>query len=139
MKGMVAVCKAVDYANKLMELDREIENTLKTLHSEAEKIENQIMDVLHVIEGRRFSASQGFKLANILKHLRMKRREVKNEIKTMLDLANNYTRKHRSKLKETQASVMNTNTLLNQLRANVVYKPKHYKEATVNAVLEASM
>jgi flagellar biosynthesis chaperone FliJ len=133
------VCKAIDYANRLIELNREIEQTLRTLHKDAENIENQISDVLHVVENRTFSASQGYKLANILKHLRMKRRDIKNEIKTMLDLANGYHRKHTTDLNKVKQTVENNNKILNQLKANFTYKPKHYKEATVSSVLEANM
>lgn len=50
------------------------------LLEEESNLDKQISDILHFIEFNSFSASEGYKLCKALKELRLKRREVKNEL-----------------------------------------------------------
>lgn len=50
------------------------------LTDEESKIDKQISDILHYIEFYTFSASDGYKLCKALKELRLRRREIKNEL-----------------------------------------------------------
>lgn len=53
-------------------------------------IDKQISDILHFIEFEKFSACEGFKLCRALKELRLKRREVKNELE-LINIINCHT------------------------------------------------
>lgn len=53
-------------------------------------IDKQISDILHFIEFERFSACEGFKLCKALKELRLKRREIKNELE-LINIINCHT------------------------------------------------
>lgn len=50
------------------------------LLDEESNIDKQISDILHYIEFYNFSASDGYKLCKALKELRLRRRDVKNEL-----------------------------------------------------------
>lgn len=50
------------------------------LLEELSNIDKQICDVMHYLEFNNFSACEGYKLCKALKELRLKRREVKNEL-----------------------------------------------------------
>lgn len=50
------------------------------LLEEESNLDKQISDILHFLEFNTFSACEGYKLCKALKELRLKRREVKNEL-----------------------------------------------------------
>lgn len=60
------------------------------LLDEESNIDKQISDILHFIEFERFSASEGYKLCKALKELRLKRRDVKNELE-LINIINVHT------------------------------------------------
>ena len=47
---------------------------------EESNIDKQISDILHYIEFYNFSASDGYKLCKALKELRLRRKDIKNEL-----------------------------------------------------------
>ena len=58
---------------------------LSKLQSECDKIENEI---LHKLEDIKISASQGYKISKSLQDVRIKRRDVKNELSKQQTIAN---------------------------------------------------
>ena len=53
-------------------------------------IDKQISDILHFIEFEKFSACEGFKLCKALKELRLKRRDIKNQLE-LINIINCHT------------------------------------------------
>lgn len=60
------------------------------LLEELSNIDKQICDVLHFLEFNSFSACEGYKLCKALKELRLKRREVKNELE-LINIVNTHS------------------------------------------------
>lgn len=60
------------------------------LQDQQSEIDKQINDILHFIEFEKFSACEGYKLCKALKELRLKRREVKNELE-LINIINSHT------------------------------------------------
>lgn len=61
-------------------LTEEIKDRRSELYTEQSKADKEISDLYHYIEFYSFNASQGYKLAKMLKDRLAKRREVKNEL-----------------------------------------------------------
>lgn len=59
------------------------------LLEEESNLDKQISDILHFLEFNTFSACEGYKLCKALKELRLKRREVKNELE-IISIINNH-------------------------------------------------
>lgn len=60
------------------------------LIEEESNLDKQISDILHFLEFNTFSACEGYKLCKALKELRLKRREVKNELE-IINILNCHT------------------------------------------------
>lgn len=60
------------------------------LLEEESNLDKQISDILHFLEFNTFSACEGYKLCKALKELRLKRREVKNELE-IINILNCHT------------------------------------------------
>ena len=60
------------------------------LLEELSNIDKQICDVMHYLEFNNFSACEGYKLCKALKELRLKRREVKNELE-LINIVNTHS------------------------------------------------
>lgn len=74
------------------ELILKAKNNMLPLNHMLSQVDLEICDVLHFLEFFNFSACEGYKLAKLLKDLRVKRREIKNEIKRIDVLKNVSTR-----------------------------------------------
>lgn len=81
----------------LQTIINDLSNKISTLQGNKEwlleqesNIDKQISDILHFIEFEKFSASEGFKLCKALKELRLKRRDVKNELE-IIGILNSHT------------------------------------------------
>ncbi len=66
--------------DKLEVLSKEIKDRKRELNSELSKIDKEISDICHYIEFYPLSASNGYKMAKMLKDHLVKRREIKNEL-----------------------------------------------------------
>lgn len=66
--------------NGLSEKFTTLKGNKEWLLDEESNIDKQISDILHYIEFYNFSASDGYKLCKALKELRLRRRDVKNEL-----------------------------------------------------------
>ena len=66
--------------NDLSEKLTTLKGNKEWLLNEESNIDKQISDILHYIEFYTFSASDGYKLCKALKELRLRRREIKNEL-----------------------------------------------------------
>lgn len=66
--------------DKLEVLSKEIKDRKRELNSELSKIDKEISDIRHYIEFYPLSASNGYKMAKMLKDHLIKRREIKNEL-----------------------------------------------------------
>ena len=66
--------------NGLSEKFTTLKGNKEWLLNEESNIDKQISDILHYIEFYNFSASNGYKLCKALKELRLRRRDIKNEL-----------------------------------------------------------
>ena len=66
--------------NSLSEKFTALKGNKEWLLNEESNIDKQISDILHYIEFYNFSASDGYKLCKVLKELRLRRRDIKNEL-----------------------------------------------------------
>ena len=76
--------------NNVKSLIESLSNQFKSMKSNKEwllemesKIDKEISDILHYIEFYNFSACDGYKLARELKTLRLKRRDIKNQLEAI--------------------------------------------------------
>jgi hypothetical protein len=69
--------------DKLEVLSKEIKDRKRELNTEISKIDKEISDIRHYIEFYPLSASNGYKMAKMLKDHLVKRREIKNELDIM--------------------------------------------------------
>lgn len=69
--------------DRLEVLSKEIKDRKRELNSELSKIDKEISDIRHYIEFYPLSASNGYKMAKMLKGHLVKRREIKNELDVM--------------------------------------------------------
>jgi hypothetical protein len=128
----------VDIDN-LKETINDLSSKLSTLQGNKEwlleeesNIDKQISDVLHFLEFNSFSACEGYKLCKALKELRLKRREVKNELEIINILnthncnhiANGNTNKAISGIENKQYSPRVLNELFEQRRIDNILKEK---------------
>ena len=99
------------------------------LLEEQSNIDKQISDVMHFIEFNSFSACEGYKLCKALKELRLKRREVKNELE-LINIINCHTCNNIAK--------GNTNKAINSIE-NKQYTPRVlvelFEQRCVNNIL----
>ena len=80
------MCKALKYAENLINIFQEIENDIINLNQQYKETDLKQQDLLHMIEGDNFNASEGYCLAKTIKDTRINRRNYKNEIKTLIML-----------------------------------------------------
>lgn len=78
--------RAKEYANNLKQTIQNIEDEYNMQINNLSKIDKAINDIEHIIECKNFNILKGYMLANIIKSLRLERREIKNEIETLLIL-----------------------------------------------------
>lgn len=102
------------------------------LLEEESNIDRQISDVLHFLEFNSFSACEGYKLCKALKELRLKRREVKNELE-LINIINCHTCNNIAK--------GNTNKAINSIE-NKQYTPRVltelFEQRCINNILSNS-
>jgi len=77
-----------------------------------------------MIENEKFNAAEGCKLANMIKDARIKRRDYKVELETLINLKKTFCDKNIEHLKYTYNSVKRQDEILLELKRNRVYKPR---------------
>lgn len=73
--------------DKIENLAIEAQNRRRALNSELSRVDKEITDIEHYIEFYPFSASRGYELSKMLKDRFSRRREVKNEMEQLNDIA----------------------------------------------------
>lgn len=89
---------------------------LPSQEKKLKEIENAIIDILHYIEFNDFSASNGYKLAKILKNLRLERRKLKTRVEEYKLICNS----------------INSEQLSNLNKYNDYLENKEYKNREIN-------
>ncbi len=118
------MCKAKVYIEQLKEVYQTIDSDIKRLKNE-EKMANLFdLDMLHEIENTNFNACQGYKLAKQIRENRLFRREIKNELDTLLRLKDNFLDANIELLDKTYQEIINRNNYLNELVEKKVYNPR---------------
>lgn len=116
------MCKAIEYTNQLIEIYDNIENDFNTLKQELSQVDLYQQDILHIIESTNFNASEGYKLAKMIKDAREKRRVIKNELEPMQSLKSSFIDKNISNLKFVAQSVKNKDNILKTLTEEKIYQ-----------------
>jgi len=100
------VCVAYDYTNQIKDILRGIKQETVNMTKELYKINEQQDDLLHIIEGQKFNAVEGYKLAKMIKDLREKRRKLKNEIQTLEMIQYNLTNGINDRIEKVTQSIL---------------------------------
>ena len=80
------MCKAIDYASKLISILNEVENKRNSLRELLSDLDLAQQDLLHKAENENFNIVQGYDIAKGLKDIRQARRKAKNELTVIEDL-----------------------------------------------------
>lgn len=118
--------------NNLSEKFSVLQGNKEWLLEKESNIDKQISDILHFLEFNSFSASEGYKLCKALKELRLKRREVKNELE-LINIINCHTCNNIAK--------GSTNKAINSIE-NKLYTPRVltelFEQRCINNILSNS-
>lgn len=116
------MCMAKDYSDQLLNIYNSIEDSFKDLSDKLSNIDIEEQKILHEIENTNFNACIGFLLAKQLKEIRMRRRNIKNELIPLMNLRNNFLQKNSDLLKS-----VHTNIIKQEEKA-INFKPYQPKE-----------
>ena len=118
------MCLAKSYTEKLLEIYNNIDTDINRLCKE-EKMANLFdQDMLHAIENTNFNACDGYKLAKQLRENRLFRRQVKNELDTLLRLKANIVDQNIDNLNDQHQKIILRDNYLKGLVESKVYIPK---------------
>jgi hypothetical protein len=102
---------------------RSIAVRIAVISEEIKKCDWAVMDIEHYLELHNFDAATGYKLARKIKELRVRRRELKDELEPLLPL-NSFIERHKpiwNELDKTRGAVKKENSRVNGCRT---YKPR---------------
>ena len=128
------MCMAIDYANQLMEIYDNVKKDMVELQKQLYECERLEQDYLHIIEGNNFNAAQGYKLAKLIQENRQKRRNIKNELKTMQMLKRAMVDKNINILKSIYGNIKREEQILKQLQEDAVYTPRVLETTDIKAI-----
>jgi len=118
------MCLAKSYTQQLLSIYENIELDINRLCRE-EKMANMFdQDMLNTIENTNFNACAGYKLAKQLRENRLFRRQVKNELDTLLRLKTNIVDTTYNMLNDQHQKIILRNNYLKGLVENKIYTPK---------------
>jgi len=118
------MCLAKSYIEQIMEIYNNINLDINRLCKE-EKMANLFdQDMLHAIENTNFNACDGYKLAKQLRKNRLFRRQVKNELDTLLRLKANIIDSNYDMLNDQHQKIILRDNYLKSLVENKIYNPK---------------
>jgi uncharacterized protein YggL (DUF469 family) len=119
------VCIAKNITEELKEIYNQVYDNIIDLQGEMSRSQALELDILHIIEGCNFSASQGYLLAKKLQKLRNDRRNVKNEWLALKSL--------RDQLKPLKVTIKNIHDYDKKLSKSSIkdYKPRVLTAATI--------
>lgn len=120
------MCKAINYANELVEILNNIENERNELRQKLNNLNLAEQDLLHKAENEILNIVQGYDIYRGLHDIRNARRVAKNELETLdiLIATSNNTRKNIIKTKETLVS--------RDTQLNIILKHKIYHSRKLN-------
>jgi len=118
------MCKAKNYSEQLLEIFNNIKQDYNDLNNELSQADLKQQDILHKIENTNFNACDGYKLAKMIHDVRIKRREIKNELETLQLLKNNFIDKNLGLLNSTHQTVVKKDNILTNLTENKIYTPR---------------
>ena len=99
---IVDVSSIKDTVLQLENLMKSIPKQVDRINKELQLCDQEISDIMHVIELSNFHASDGYRLAKDIQITRKKRRELKDELVSLLAIQTT-SKKHRPTLNQTEA------------------------------------
>lgn len=129
------MCKAKKYAEQLLEIYENINNDVLNLDKDRKELEGTELDILHIIENENFNVVQGYKLAKMIKDIRVERRNIKIEQDTILNLKRNFVDKNMNTLKATYGQIKKQDELLQNLKEKKIYKPRVLESTNLKLVI----
>jgi len=121
------MCIAKVYTEQLLDIYNKINLDIEILSKQEKKTTLYDLDMLHIIENTNFNACEGYKLAKKIQINRHKRRQIKNELDTLIQLKNNFIDQNIGILSQTYNGIINRDNYLNQLVDTKAYTPKIIK------------
>jgi len=118
------MCKAKNYSEQLLNIYSNIKQDFETLTNELSQSDLYEQDVLHMIENRKFNASDGYKFAKMIYDNRIKRREIKNELEPLQQLKTSFIDKNIQALNTSHQAVIKKDNILTNLTENKIYHPR---------------
>lgn len=128
------MCKAKNYAEDILTICESIINDLNDSFTEQSNLALEEQDLLHTIENVNFNACGGYKLAKLLKDVRVRRRDLKIEQETLIKLKKDFVDKSMNNLKCVLGNITKQNNILQGLKENKVYKPRILKSVDLKLV-----
>lgn len=128
------MCQAKQYAEQLLNIYEDIKLTLENISLEQSRLERTEQDLLHIIENSQFNASEGYKLAKLIKDGRVKRRDIKIELDTLTNLKKEFVDKNMNNLRSVYGNIKKQNDTLVSLKENKVYKPRALQSTDLKLV-----
>jgi hypothetical protein len=93
------------------------------------------LDILHVIEGSNFNAYEGYMLCKKLKEIRMQRRDIKNELRVLQIIQNNFISKNYKQLKQISTNVNDMDLRLSKTNSILFYRPRVLSSVNLKTVI----
>ena len=129
------MCKAKHYAEELLTVYEKVKNDINGLYVSLKETELKEQDYLHIIENEKFNASQGYLLSKLIKDNRTKRRDIKNEIHTLVNLKKSFVDKNIGNLKSLYGDIKRNDDMLNSLKERKVYIPRILATTELKSVI----
>jgi hypothetical protein len=120
------MCKAKELTDQIISIIDEAGNAYDSFSKEQSKFDKMTEDLLHKIELTSLSASDGYKLCKQLQDIRRGRREIKDEMETLLKLC-----KSSKVIKQVCESVQTKISNIENQQVIRGYKPRILKEMRV--------
>jgi hypothetical protein len=118
------MCIAKDYSEQLLELFENINKDAIEIYKQLDEANLIEIDLLHMIEKGGFNASEGYKFAKMIHDNRVRRRQIKNELKPINKLKSSFIDKYIYELQSVARTVAEEDAELTRLTENKVYKPR---------------
>lgn len=129
------MCKANKYMDNLIQLYEDVQSEVKELKTQQSLLDLKQQDLLHIIEGTSFNASDGYKLAKAIQDCRKQRRLIKNELDTMEVLSKSLPQQYIEDMRELQLDIQRRDDILSTLSEQAIYTPRTTTDGDGNVVI----
>lgn len=89
-----------EFLKKMLGFFQNIDKEIENISNELSKVDLEQQDVLHYIENNNLKAGEYAKIGKLLKNIRIRRREIKNDLDKLIAVRENLTRKYNNKFIE---------------------------------------